>query len=378
MSNRHQIMVVDDDKISRKALNSLLKNRYDTVCAQSGEECLELLKDHRPDILLLDVVMPEMDGYELCQHIKNRGGSHDMITIFISGNINSDSIIEGYESGGHDYITKPVDKVVLLQKIELNLKALEKQRLLEENLKMSTNTAFAAMRESSDYGQLLNFMRDSLECGSYEELASNIFRVTNDIGVNCSLKIRSASGDIDLTSHGATKPLEAALLTELEGQGRFFDFKDRTIVNFDQISMLVKNMPVDDKERYGRIRDSICTLLTAANARISTLDKLKNVEIKRNVVVDQAIENVHKAIINIESSVKRQERASLKIIDDLTLDMERTVMALGLAEGEEVNLLKILSKSTAGLSSIHKESIDLDRLFESTLGTLSELVKSNE
>lgn len=371
--NNSLIMIVEDDLVCREALNRFLKDRYNVVTVKSGAECLEKLKECKPDVILLDVIMPDLSGYETCQQIRSNSTITDSVIIFISGRINPESIMEGYESGGDDYINKPIDNKILVQKIELALKNIQKQRKMKEEIQLSTNTAFAAMRETSDYGQLLEFMRDSLECANYDELGKHIFNVLSSLQLSCCLKIRSANGDIDMSMHGEPKPLEMSLLAEFKDQGRFFDFKDRTIINFEQISLLVKNMPVDEPERYGRIRDSLSTLLTAANNRIAALDKLKSLEGHRSELVDSTIKDIHATMIEIEAAVKSQEKASMKTMDDMMRNMETTMMSLGLSESQEQNLLNIVQKGIANLEGIHAQSMTIDSRFERTISSLAKL-----
>ncbi len=366
-------MIVEDDLVCREALNRFLTDKYEVITVKSGSECLSELENTKPDIILLDVIMADLGGYETCKKIRTDPAMINTTIIFISGRINPESIMEGYESGGDDYINKPIDNKILLQKIELAIKNIEKHRKMQAEIQLSTNTAFAAMRESSDYGQLLEFMRDSLECASFEELGKHIFNVLNSLELHSCLKIRAASGDIDMSMHGDPKPLEISLLSEFKDQGRFFDFKDRTIINFDKISLLIKNMPLDEPERYGRIRDSLSTLLTAANNRIVALDKIKSIESHRTSLLDNTINEVHETVVEIEAAVKSQEKASMKTMDDMMRTMEQTMMTLGLSEDQEQRLLSIVQKGTQNLERIYAQSMAIDSRFEKTIASLLQL-----
>ena len=72
---RNRILIVDDEKVNISILVELLKDRYDTVVAKNGEQALRRVLEHKPDLILLDIVMPGMDGYQVCKTLKNNPGT---------------------------------------------------------------------------------------------------------------------------------------------------------------------------------------------------------------------------------------------------------------------------------------------------------------
>lgn len=374
MSSRSKILIVDDDVSNCKRLQKLLAHDYRVELAHTGDQCLAKLESYRPDICLLDIVLPDMDGYDICSHIRSHSELDDTIVIFISGRLNTDSIIKGYESGGYDYVTKPIVDNVLLQKVELNLKMLQKNRKLREEVQVSTNTAFTAMRETSDYGQLVNFMRESLECTTYNDLSAKVFKIVDEMGLRCSMRIYTANDEIDMDPTGYAKPLESELLTRCRDQGRFFDFKNRTIVNFEHVSLLVKNMPIDDKEKYGRFRDILATLLTAVNAQINILDQINRSQSEHDVLLNSTIKDVHTAVKKIEEAIQSQESRSMETMENLVREMENSMVTIDLTDSQETQLLTILNKAAEELASVYQHSLDIDRQFENVLSKLSKLI----
>ena len=374
MNNRSKILIVDDDKGNCKRLNKLLSVSYKTQCANSGKECLTALESFHPDLCLLDIVLPDMDGYEICQHIRKNPKFSETVIIFVSGRLSTESIIKGYECGANDYITKPINDIVLAQKVDLNLKSVTTERELREEVKLSTNTAFTAMRETSDYGQLINFMRDSLECTSYEALTEQVFKITDEMQLNATLKLYTATGELDMNPSGISRPLESELLTRCRNQGRFFDFQSRTIINFDHVSVLIKNMPINDKEKYGRVRDMLATLLTAVNAQVNILDQIKRSETLHDSLLHSTIQDVHGAMQQIEATTRSQEQRSMKTMDGLIHDMEGSMMSIDLTDAQESSLLTILKKAAQEMSHIYENSLDIDNQFNSVMKKMSKLI----
>ncbi|WP_370600705.1 HD domain-containing phosphohydrolase [Pseudomonas nitroreducens] len=120
------ILVVDDQPDNLMLMSELLMDRYQVRVASSGAKALRLVQsDPRPDLVLLDIMMPEMDGYEVCRQLKGDPATRDIPVIFLTGMVNAADEQKGLDLGAVDYITKPISPPVTLARIRahLNLKA---------------------------------------------------------------------------------------------------------------------------------------------------------------------------------------------------------------------------------------------------------------
>lgn len=117
----NKILLVDDDPKNLQVAMSILKD-YNVIYAQSGEKALELLEKNRFDLILLDVVMPTMDGYSVCSKIKENEKTKKIPVIFLTVKDDEKDIVKGFELGAVDYITKPFYSEVLLKRVEVHLK----------------------------------------------------------------------------------------------------------------------------------------------------------------------------------------------------------------------------------------------------------------
>ncbi len=127
MSPSFSILIVDDEPRNIQLLGSLLeKNNYDTEFAMNGKECLEWLTVKSFDLVLLDIMMPEMDGYEVCKKIKSDLASRHIPIIFLTAKSETDDLVKAFEAGCSDFITKPFKSPELLVRIkkELEIKTL--------------------------------------------------------------------------------------------------------------------------------------------------------------------------------------------------------------------------------------------------------------
>jgi len=129
------ILIVDDTVANLDILGELLK-KYDVIDATNGEDALEILEDEKVDLILLDIMMPDMDGYEVCSRLKNNSNTKDIPIIFITAKTDEDSIEKAYEIGGIDYVTKPFRPKELLARVKRELQLQE----LQSELKLLAST----------------------------------------------------------------------------------------------------------------------------------------------------------------------------------------------------------------------------------------------
>jgi len=122
-----KILIVDDHPENIKILTKILtKKKYDVHTAQGGREALRYLQDNKPDLILLDIMMPDMDGYQVCTEIKSTPHTKDIPIIFLTALASTASIVKGLETGGSDFITKPfhVNEVIARVGAQIDFKNL--------------------------------------------------------------------------------------------------------------------------------------------------------------------------------------------------------------------------------------------------------------
>ena len=134
LNSRPSVLIVDDVPANIKMLREVLKDDYDIRFAMSGKAALDLLKNNDlPDLILLDVMMPEMDGYAACQRLKADPATQSIPVIFITSRDEEADEIKGFEMGAVDYITKPFSIPVVRARVQTHVE-LKRQREILENL----------------------------------------------------------------------------------------------------------------------------------------------------------------------------------------------------------------------------------------------------
>ena len=117
MSDGQKILVVDDDEFMRMMIAEAIGDDFRIIDVGSGTECLEAAAREKPDVILLDVEMPGIDGYETCRQLKGDFDLDSIPVIFISSHDQIEARLRGYEAGAEDYILKPFSPQELLAKI---------------------------------------------------------------------------------------------------------------------------------------------------------------------------------------------------------------------------------------------------------------------
>lgn len=116
------ILAVDDNETSLTLLVDILRHEnYQVRSANNAETALELITKQLPDIVLLDVRMPGIDGFQLCRQLKNESLTEDIPIIFISGLDDSDNIVQGFDAGGVDFISKPFHAKEIIARVNTHL-----------------------------------------------------------------------------------------------------------------------------------------------------------------------------------------------------------------------------------------------------------------
>ncbi|MBF0302642.1 MAG: PleD family two-component system response regulator [Desulfamplus sp.] len=149
---KSSILIVDDEPYNLKILNELLRTDYSIRVATNGERALEIvMSDNPPDLVLLDVIMPGIDGYEVCQRLKADTNTHDIPVIFITSKTDERDEIRGFETGAVDYVTKPFRPIVVQARVRTHIDLKRKSKLLENQSLRDGLTGVSNRRRFNEY-----------------------------------------------------------------------------------------------------------------------------------------------------------------------------------------------------------------------------------
>ena len=163
--NKQKVLIVDDSTDNIKIISSAL-SAHKRIAATNGFKALELAVKQKPDLILLDIMMPEIDGFEVCKRLKSDTETSEIPVIFITANTDTESIVNGFKVGGIDYVTKPIN----VQELEARVKTqLSLKKLNDQNAAFLKEISYKneQITESISYAQRIQ--RASLPAKEYME-----------------------------------------------------------------------------------------------------------------------------------------------------------------------------------------------------------------
>ncbi len=289
MSHNASILIVDDIPQNIQVLGSFLSTHAHKISfATSAKEALLLLNDNSYDLLLLDVMMPEMNGFELCSLLKKNPYTQDIPIIFITAKSDSESIVKGFQSGGVDYITKPFNSFELLSRVETHLKLQHQSKMLKDiNLSLEEQVQLRTieLQEANTRLKLLEKTKSD-----FLQLISHELR-TPISGINILadlLMIKLNNSDykhyIESIKHSSDKLIEfselALLITTLS--------HDTSQLEFEQI-VISKTIENNIEKLYTFIQEKNIQLDIIGNAEITITGDPKLIDKCFSIIIDNGI-----------------------------------------------------------------------------------------
>ena len=372
MAASYSIILLGCD--SNLHLEDHLDDTFESLLVNNEADCLQALGDKRYQLVLADMTCSSIAVADLCQKIK---ASFEIPVIFVSSIDNNEERLAAYDCGADDYLAIDDLKTELhgrLERIIINKIANDQ---LKMQLAQANEMAFIAMSDTSDLGVNIQFLLDVNRCNNIDELGMRLFQALKSYGISCSLQLRSQFAIKNMEANGMAKSLESKLLSEMKGQGRYVDFGHRSVMNYESVSLLVKNMPIEDEKKYGAIKDNVFSLLQGTDARIQALDTLENLALEKNLVRGLTIK-----MKDLMSSVDESYQGVMKdiagVVEDMADSIEASMQYLGMDEVQEKSLQTTIENSISNTNKIFSDGLRLDKDLHQFLVHIDTLFKTDK
>lgn len=375
MENKLRVFAVDDEPIILDLLQAILAADWELHTFASAEACLRAVAERNPDLLLVDVSMPGMDGYALCRHLKDDWQTQDIPVIFISAHDNSDTRLLCYEAGGDDFIQKPFEPAELLSKLSVAARSLAEKKALREQAGFAQKTAMAAMVSMGELGVVLQFLSKSFACNTMDELAAALLDAMQQYDLQAAVQMRIGSEVLTISHNGRNVPLEVSVLNHVRESGRIFQFKSRCVFNYGQVTLLVNNMPLDDAERCGRIRDNGALLAEGADARLRAIEA-EMLAARRRAGIENALPRLYATLDGVQANYRRNCFELTQVMIDFQEQLAKAFVTLGLMERQEEQLSSMANDFVNRLVGTQDASLELVGQLEALAEDLKVLLKS--
>ncbi|MFC7420418.1 two-component system response regulator [Iodobacter arcticus] len=365
MNNQEKplVLIVDDDLFMLDFIFDALSETCNVITAENGKAALQLTQQQRPKLVLADVIMPEMDGYELCRQIKSDFDISDTPVLFLSALDGIEDRLQGFDVGGEDFVLKPANPKVLQAKVAHVLQLIEERQQLKSQAQYATNTAMMAMTSMSETGLLIEGLKHFNRCNTPVELAKSLLNALALFEVDSVVEFLLPAGkSLAVNTRGPASALETSILHHMATMDRITQFKSRMSITFPHIRTLICNMPEHDPDRCGRLRDHLAILIEATEAKLEALNTMVQAK-QQGLAIEETIRSLTAALSKTDE-LQRNGRASASIIlNTVTTRIETALVSLQLTERQEASLISILRSGLEDISNtLHADADFQDQL----------------
>ena len=366
MNQEETILVIDDDLVVRKFLSKALSSNFTVTLAENGEEGLQLALANIPDYILLDIEMPGINGYEVCRTLKSNIITRAAPIIFLSSRSSLGERIQGYELGAADFIIKPCDS----KELQAKLHAISTAKI---EAKLAAKAAYSAMRSSSELGLAIHYIEDTYSIYTIKCIANRFLEVTKSIGLSCTLMFDIDKEKEFFSENVSVYPLEQELIRAIHTKGeRFTDFGTRTQINYPNVALLVKNMPLDDQETHGRYKDFLPIMLGATNEKVRALDT-EHAWREQTSNLNNSFALVRQTLEKVGDVIQENQEEVVMLLRSMNNELTDRIPQLGLEEDQEEYLLQRLDKTISSSQEIIESGEDARQTFGTVCRLLDHL-----
>jgi CheY-like chemotaxis protein len=304
---------------------------------------------------------------QLRQHESTR----DIPVIFLSSHSSLRERMQGYEAGADDYLVKPFEPENLLARVSVLQRFKEQRTELLQNYRSAQETAMNALAGTSELGMAMQFLERTHALNTVDELAAALFEVTRNLALNCCMYVSTDEDEQWFADGEGIRPLEQELVTMSDRSQRFVDFGTRTIVNYQFLSLLVRNMPLDDMNRYGRTKDLLPLLLSSVDNRVANIQAEQAMKSQSEELL-VAFGRIRSSFYYFAKDLISNQDQSGKLLREMLQELNRDFLGMGLEEDQEAYVLDRIDHAIE--SAIHK--IDASDALRETLLVLLPSLKS--
>lgn len=221
---------------------------------------------------------------------------------------------------------------------------------LEAQVSFASTTAMTAMSSMGEMGVVLQVLQRYNNCKTLTEIADAMIGSLANYDLTGTVQIRTPNSTIEVSSGNTQSSHDSAVISRLSSMGRIVHFHSRMIVNYDYVSLLINNIPKDDAEKVGRIRDNLAILVEAAHVRISAL-LVEDGSFRRQKAILATVGQISAVLSAAEQRQKDSLRASSQATEKMQQNLEKQFVHLGLTPHQEDILIEQINTSIEQISN---------------------------
>ena len=376
MNEAFIVFSVEDEPMMQDVIQTALADCCQLNAFTSAEACRTALQGGaRPNLFLLDVGLPGMNGYEFCQWLKSDESEfRDTPVIFVSGHDTIDARLTGYAAGGEDFIVKPFVPAELLEKVRVSKQIAVQKKALHAQAAAANQMTTLVMTNMAESGVILHFLRQIAAATSGAMVAAAMLQVLGYFQLKGAVQTRLGEICHTQSLEGIDLPLEVSVISHARDMGRIFEFRNRCVFNFGRITVLVNNMPLDDPEFCGRIRDHLAVAADGADNRLQALE-VEALHRRDQQGVAAALDNIRTTLGSFGEIHQKNIVQSSNLRYELDQEIATAFVKLGLSGGQEDFIADLIHRYIDRFTAIFDRGDEERRMLEGLDRQLGALVQ---
>jgi len=373
MNTRPNLLVVDDEVMNQNIILDLLEDEFEVEFVCNGRECLDSVKQSRPDLILLDVNMPVLNGLDTCKHLRSEREYEDLPIIFISALASAQERLAGYHAGGDDYLTKPFEEEELKAKISLLLKVEDNKSRSKEEVRNAMGTAMTALTSSGELGAVFHFMKSLLTENNLNAILALVKEALSSFNLEACIMLAHTMPSVYFSTNNKIRPIEQDVLREMHLGGKIIEFSNRAIFNSEHAAILIKDFP-EDEDTKARYKDHLFIIIEALEEKL----KQRVADFKQQQhfrLLENTIKVVALRLQEVKKSSHHHSVQNTKILGGLSKDMENSLMKLDLDEDNEKHFRQNILTTENKLNKVYEDGKQAEHVFDEIIKELCELLQ---
>lgn len=358
------MLLVTSEDFQQKAaeLTQALSPLLNVTVMHTFAGATEFCATTSPDIVFVQNQLSDGNAFDFCTRFRLLSGNQLTPILVFSEQENKRERVQTFQVGADEYITE-FDVEFIKAVVEHELESNKQRDQLEQEKAQASNLVMEVMKTSSELGNAINFIERCHRFQSREEIATEVISFCKTLDLKVVIGIMEESSWYFQSSTGKVAELERDLMQSIHQQDRFVDFGGRTQMNWPNIALLVKNMPILNPEKYGRVKDLLPTLLSSANVRIHSLYEEKRIKEQTNLMT-RSIETLQPSIEEVIHGMRKDNKEHR---DALSAFLQKIILALpglGLEEDQEEFFVNSVESLIQGVDDMaqrgekHQETLE--------------------
>lgn len=357
MNDRPKILSIDDNDSNQRLIEEALADSYDVELAMSGSTGIEILTRVQPDAILLDVDMPYIDGLRLCRMIRAEPSFNNVPILFVSAFDSHQDQVHGYQAGGDDFISKPLNLSQLKEKLDLNLRRAETKAA-----PLSASNDAPALDQSIQ--QLLDGLIELIKLETAEEVGKHVLSTLDALGLKGAVYLHQSQQIF--STIGPLSDLESLLLQQAK-QPYPSELSARYLWGSANVGAIIQNMPHAHYATYQPVVQLISSLLNGADRKLQILPALYRASARGSATAksnELDLSSLHIHRYKLESALETLETRSEQQLSHLCKQLQVLAAAPSRSAADAQTLRKLAEEGLSARLTVYDQCLEIQSQFD--------------